>query len=355
MSGIRLGAGSAPDGGAPAATLELRLFGPMEARVGSEPMPRLRTRRGLWLLALLALRAGRQVDRDWLTGTLWPESDEARGRRSFRQTLYDLRAALGAEAYRLEAEGSRTLRLELSGAFVDVLAFDAAVARSRTGPGELAALEGAVRLYRGPLLEDCAEEWALPERRQREQAYQAALAALAAAAMQRGEHDAAASALQLAVAADPYREDLQRALMEALAEGGSPAAALLVYREFRARLAREMAAEPSEETQQLFQRLRDATRARARPSHRPRPAAAAPAPPGTAPTPVPLPVPLTALVGREEEVDRLVALLGASRSGRAEEWKSGRSGPVVHSSTPPLFRSSARSAVSTAGSAWCRR
>src|SRR5437016_623065 len=83
--------------------------------------------------------------------------------------------------------------------------------------------EEAVRLYRGPLLEDCAEEWCLAERRQREQACVAALAALATAAGSRGDHALAASYLRRAISVDPYREEIQRALMETLAAGGNPA------------------------------------------------------------------------------------------------------------------------------------
>lgn len=51
--------------GEAASGLAIRLFGPMEVRIGPDPLPRLRSRKGLWLLALLALRAGRPVDRDW--------------------------------------------------------------------------------------------------------------------------------------------------------------------------------------------------------------------------------------------------------------------------------------------------
>src|SRR5207248_7379106 len=123
-------------------------------RVGSLPLPRLRSRKGLWLLALLALRPGRDVDRGWLTGTLWPDCDEADGRHSLRQSLYDLRLALGPEACRLTGETPQTLRLDLSGAIVDVLAFDAAVrstGKMPVPPEEVQSLEAAVRLYRGPL------------------------------------------------------------------------------------------------------------------------------------------------------------------------------------------------------------
>src|SRR5438094_7507290 len=84
--------------------LEMRLFGPMEVWVGGCPLPRLRTRKGLWLLALLALRGGREVDRGWLVGTLWPDDDEPNARHSLRQSLHDLRRALGPEAFRLPGD-----------------------------------------------------------------------------------------------------------------------------------------------------------------------------------------------------------------------------------------------------------
>jgi DNA-binding SARP family transcriptional activator len=56
------------------APLSLRLFGCFEARVSGAPLPALRSRRGAWLLALLALREGSRVERDWLAATLWPDS-----------------------------------------------------------------------------------------------------------------------------------------------------------------------------------------------------------------------------------------------------------------------------------------
>ena len=87
-----------------ASGLEIRLFGPLEVRVNGAPLPHLRSRKGLWLLALLALRGERVVDRDWLAGMLWPDCDEAHGRRSLRQSLFDLRQALGPEAWRLKSD-----------------------------------------------------------------------------------------------------------------------------------------------------------------------------------------------------------------------------------------------------------
>jgi DNA-binding SARP family transcriptional activator len=186
--------------GEAACELEIRLFGPMDVRIGPRPLPRLRSRKGLWLLALLVLRAKRPVERDWLAGTLWPEADLPHSRRNLRQSLYDLRLALGSEAWRLPDDALRTLRLDVDGAAVDVLAFDAALAR-----GDLDSLETGISLYRGPLLEGCFEEWCLEERRQREESYVAALQRLATAATTSQDHAAAASYLRRAVGADPYQ------------------------------------------------------------------------------------------------------------------------------------------------------
>src|SRR5262249_42938489 len=145
---------------------------------------------------------------------------------SLRNSLTDLRHALGPEAFRLRSPTLHTLLLDLSGAEVDVLDFDAAITQ-----GDQASLERAVALYRGALLEGCAEEWALQEREAREQAYLGALELLAAAAMGRGEPGAAERFLRLAVGVDPTREGVHRVLMEVLARSGNYAAATQVYRD----------------------------------------------------------------------------------------------------------------------------
>src|SRR5215212_2409891 len=110
--------------GSTEAPLCLYLFGSFEARVGGVPLPPLRTRKGEWLLSLLALRAGREIERRWLAGILWPDSPDAQSLRNLRTSLADLRQALGREADRLHAPASQTLCLDLAGAMVDVVGFD---------------------------------------------------------------------------------------------------------------------------------------------------------------------------------------------------------------------------------------
>ena len=112
-------------------SLEIRLFGPFDVQVGGQPLARLPSRKGRHLLALLALRHDRAVERAWLAGTLWPESRESRALWNLRQCLFHLRRALGIEAHRLLSPTPHTLCLGLTDAFCDVIAFDAAIAEGR--------------------------------------------------------------------------------------------------------------------------------------------------------------------------------------------------------------------------------
>src|SRR5260221_3891324 len=93
------------------------------------PLPRLRSRKGQWLLALLLMRSGREVERDWLAATLWPDSPEDLALANLRQSLSNLRSALGVEASRLHSPSPRTLRFDTTGIEVDVLRFDASITR----------------------------------------------------------------------------------------------------------------------------------------------------------------------------------------------------------------------------------
>src|SRR5262249_55694430 len=160
----------------------IRVFGPFEVRLHGTPLPRLHSRKGVWLLALLALRHGAEAARAWLAGTLWPHSPESRAFSNLRKTLTHLRRALGPAADRLRSPTLHTLSLELAGAEVDVVAFDLGIAQ-----GDPTALERAIALHERALLEGCEEEWVFQERQRREQACLQALERLAAVSLERGE------------------------------------------------------------------------------------------------------------------------------------------------------------------------
>ena len=98
----------------PIPDLQVQLFGPLSVRVQGNILPPLHSRKGAWLLALLVLKHQRPLDRTWLAATLWPDSDHDKSLRNLRNTLSDLRRALGPQAKRLQSPTPATLRLDLS-------------------------------------------------------------------------------------------------------------------------------------------------------------------------------------------------------------------------------------------------
>lgn len=301
-------AGPATDG----TILIVRLFGPMQVLVLGRPITRLRSRKSLWLLALLALRGGRPVEREWLAETLWPDADMEQALAGLRTVLSELRQALGGANGQIQIPSRHTIKLELGGVEIDVLAFDAAIS-AKTLP----SLERAAALYRGPLLEGCTEEWAGQERAVREQDCLRAFLTLADTALKSGDHETASGYYRRAVSLDPWQDAAQRGLMEALARSGNTNAALHVYREFVLLLREDPRALPDAETSALYARLRSEARQRS--------AAMTDVPRETAKkaahsiTPTPagitgyLPHPVTDLVGRQEERSAVMARLRRSR------------------------------------------
>ncbi len=299
-------------------SLTIHLFGPMQVLAHGLPLPRLRSRKALWLLALLTLRHGRAVEREWLAGTLWPDTDTGRAFTNLRANLSELRGALGDQGVRLQSPGRHTLSLNLADANVDILAFDAAIRSQKPD-----ALKQAVELYRGPLLEDCAEEWIGQERNAREQDCLRALQTLADRALTAGDYAAAIAFYRRAISLDPWTEAARRGWMEALAKSGDRNAAMQVYREFVEQLRGDPNAVPDEETSALYARLRTEARQQSQsqfhsPAQTQAQAAVLAREPVGNEAGVPavsgyLPFPLTNLIGRAVERGEVAAKLRGSR------------------------------------------
>lgn len=299
-----------------AAPLTIGLFGPMRVLVGDQPLPAVRSRKALWLLALLTLRHGRPVAREWLASTLWPDTDLSVAFTNLRPVMWELRRALGDQAFRLRSPDRVTVILDIEGAEVDLAAFDAAI---RQGSPE--AFERALALYRGPLLEGCPEEWTPQERNAREQDCVHALQTLGDSAFAAGEFGRAVEYYQRLITFDPWRDAPRRGLMNALAKSGDVNAALQTYRNFANTLRSEAGLSPDEQTTALYTRLRAQTRQRHADS------APAKSPPEATEATVSgyLPHALTTLFGREDErlevagllrQRRLVTLLGPGGIGK---------------------------------------
>jgi non-specific serine/threonine protein kinase len=304
----------------PIPALQLQLFGSLCVRVEGSPLPRFHNRKSLWLLALLILKHPRPVERTWLAGALWPDSDHAPSLKNLRNTLAELRHALGLQHYRLQSPTPGTLHLDLTGVEADLVTFDAAVKR-----GDPVSLKAAVSLYQGPLLEGCEEEWIVLEREQRQQACLEALEALAHFELQAGNAAQAAHHLRTCIGIDPFRETAHCALMTALAASGDYAGVTQVYREFRLLLHGQLQTQPAAETTALYQKFRVRARQVAAGGAAPLPAPSLPHQLTSSASPLEesetlrggrrhnLPPPLTSFIGREKECADLQGLLTRTR------------------------------------------
>jgi len=299
------------------ARLRLTLFGGFRARLDSGQALVIAIKKSQALLAYLALPLGQAHPRDKLAALLWGDMQEAQARAGLRQTLYTLRKVLGdPEPLRLVGE---TVALEPALVAADVAAFEEGVAR-----GTREALEEAVALYQGDLLEGLTlqeppfEEWLLAERLRLRELAQDALARLITQQRDAGALDEAVqTALRLA-ALDPIQESVHRTLMRLYTQLGRRGAALRQYQLCVAALQRELRAEPDDETRTLYQQIlqRQPAHPSTAPSHAAGRAAASAGMEGllhadtlTGETPI---------VGREVELAQLREALQATLAGQGQ-------------------------------------
>lgn len=278
--------------------MRIELLGTMRVLVGGGPMPKVRSRKAKWLLALLALRGGKPIARSVVAETFWPDTDADLALTNLRSVVRDLRQALGTEGERLRTPDRRTLAFDFQDVAVDVLAFDAAIQEGDW--------QTAVDLYAGPLLQDCGEDWVGPERSRREQSCLSAFHDLS----ERVDPSRAVILSQRAVELAPWQDGPRRDLMAAHVRAGDLNAALAAYRDFAHALRAETGGTPDPQTTEYYARLRSGldSQASGEPAFR-----------GT------LPHAFSSFVGREDErvelgqatrIYRLITLTGAGGIGK---------------------------------------
>lgn len=284
--------------------LRINLFGRANLIFKGQPFEFHGPDRSLALLAYLLVHRDRELTRDGVAFTLWPDLPESAARARLRKCLHLLIVGLPRyEGTPWILSNKRFIRWNPA-------------ADARTDLEEFAQFGAdpktcgmAVALYRGDLLSGLDEEWLLGPRTDFRERFQAMLAASIEAARAAGDHAATCLYARRALEIDPWREDALRALMSALHESGDRTGAIRLYREFVENVRTEMGIEPAPATVQLFEKLG------ARPM-----ASVAPARSDN------LPANITAFVGREREIEtlreaiaecRLVTLTGVGGIGKS--------------------------------------
>jgi DNA-binding SARP family transcriptional activator len=119
--------------------LRIRLLGSMTIEIDGRPIA-VASKKARALLGYLALREGAEVSRGVLTGLLWGERSESQARASLRQTLSELRAALGTASQSITAN-KETVAWVAASAWID-----AKVVETAAGCADHDALRDAAEL-----------------------------------------------------------------------------------------------------------------------------------------------------------------------------------------------------------------
>lgn len=242
-------------------TLHINLLGGFQLFSGETPVRDIEIPRLQSLLAYLLLHSGVPQSRTHLAFMFWPDSTESQAHTNLRNIMHKLRQAVpNADAFFHIDRQTLSWKPSTQDApwTLDVLDFERAIGeaeQTRDAAAASRALARAVKMYRGDLLPGCYDEWLLSERDRLRQAFLKALERLVDLQEQERDYDAAIDTAQHLLRHDPLREATYRRLIRLYATGGDRAAALRIYHSCSTVLERELAAQPSKATREIYERL----------------------------------------------------------------------------------------------------
>src|SRR5690625_3231089 len=284
--------------------LVVRLLGPLQVTVAGEPRAVPGGKQQL-LLSLLALADDQPVLIDTLIAGLWGSAPPRSATRALQVHVSRLRTVLQCP---IENINNVAYRLPGAAHVSDVREFLTLSERGRAEAtaGELlaaaATFETALRLWRGSALGGLAECYAgRAEARRLEEARNQTRSEWVEAGIETDQAEGVIGALRSSLEHDPLQEHRWRQLVLALHRTGRHGEALNAYRQARQVFIEELGIEPGRV-------LRDVHAELQRAALQGTTAAAAPLVAGTAPGPAPL-------IGRDAELDLLLAAWRRSRSG----------------------------------------
>jgi WD40 repeat protein/DNA-binding SARP family transcriptional activator len=251
--------------------LQIRLFGDPDVLLDGGNPAVLSSAKARALLAYLVVEFRQAHRREKLVDLLWPEYIESSARANLRRALADLRQAIedhqADPPFLLISRESLQFNTE-SDAWVDTIAFISLlqpdmVGKSSNHQVNKDQIEQALAVYRAPFLDGFSipdssafEEWSLITRERFHRQALQSLHCLAEAYLEDGDYERALPHAWRQVEMEPWQESGHRQVMQLLALSGQRGAALAQYEACRELLESELHTSPSEQTQQLYNLLR---------------------------------------------------------------------------------------------------
>jgi DNA-binding SARP family transcriptional activator/tetratricopeptide (TPR) repeat protein len=224
--------------------LRVRVLGALEIELDGAAIDSSPSQRPWALFSYIAL-SPQGASRAELASRFWPDVLDQSARASLRSAVWTLRRELGDW---LVVDRERVVLREDAQLWVDQREFERLAAEG--------ALEDALALCRGELLEGVEDEWALSARERHREAVIGLLERLACDRDEQGEAREAIEWTRLQVERDPFDEEAHRRLIARLDAVGDRAGALRTYRMLAERLRRELGVAPAAPTRELIEQLR---------------------------------------------------------------------------------------------------
>jgi len=255
--------------------LALKLFSDYKISLDEEIVVGIKTNKARALLAYLALEADRSHRRSVLAEFFWPNKPAGAGRNSLKQALSNMRNSLADQDSTspfLLVDREEIQFNSGSNYWIDTQEFATLIKDTRTHQHQtiesckrcVDRLRQGVELYQGDFLAQFSlpdsagfEEWVVTNREALQRQMSDGYRTLIAHEKHNGDYSEASQHAYRLVELEPWNEENHRELIDVLALSGQQSAALKHYQTCRQFLADELGVEPSEETTELYMRIRD--------------------------------------------------------------------------------------------------
>lgn len=301
-------------------TIQVNLFGHFELKQGEQTSAGWNNHKSQELLVYLLFNRNRSHLRQVLAGQLWPDYATEVSLKYFRQAIWQMHSALHCEIVAVNAE-----RVSLSNDidfWVDSIQFEQAfmglqrVRGEDLDEGRQSALQDALQLYRGNLLEGWGQNWVLFERERFQRMYLELVEKQMAFSEVHGEYKSGLEVGLAGLRQDAAHEGIHQRMIQIYHLLGDRTAALRQYERCVQSLQNELGVTPSASTQALYRRVCNGLpavpvtgRPAPAPSAESQPAESAPAQPASPPD---VAATLSQLTNQLEALQRSVAELAAS-------------------------------------------